>query len=196
MQHLQHILADSIDGQVRIIFWLFVVAIWAISAIAGKIKKSSQAERERLRAVRQAIQQSQQIAQQKGAKARPPVQLAPEIARRVPPPRVTQRPQVAKRPPPRPPVKVNYKTASKVKVAKRPVLAPPPLPVQAKPRTPEVVLEEITPIPPRVVSSTAPPVTVGASAIRRWLRPSTLRQQFILTELFQTPLAFRQDHLR
>jgi hypothetical protein len=194
MQQVQHILAESIDGQVRIIFWLFVVAIWAISAIAGKIKKSSQAQRERLLAVRRSIQQSQQMAKQNVAKARPPVQLAPEGARRIPPPRVTQRPPVGKRTAPRP--VANYKGIPKA--AKRPVLVPPPLPLpaRAKPRAPEVELEEIAPATPRVVSSSAPPVTVGATAIRRWLKPSTLRQQFILTELFQAPLSLRENHLR
>jgi len=38
-------------------------------------------------------------------------------------------------------------------------------------------------------------VTVAAPAIRKWLRPATLRQQFILTELFQPPIALRENHL-
>jgi hypothetical protein len=34
---------------------------------------------------------------------------------------------------------------------------------------------------------------INAKAINAWLRPTTLRQQFILTEIFQSPLALR-DH--
>ena len=31
--------------------------------------------------------------------------------------------------------------------------------------------------------------------LHRWLNPNTLRQQFILTELLQKPVALRPDHL-
>jgi hypothetical protein len=38
--------------------------------------------------------------------------------------------------------------------------------------------------------STAKP-TVNAESLHRWLRPETLRQQFMLTEVLQPPLALR-----
>ncbi len=34
-----------------------------------------------------------------------------------------------------------------------------------------------------------------AAALNRWLRPATLRQQFLLTEILQAPVALRRDHL-
>jgi hypothetical protein len=36
---------------------------------------------------------------------------------------------------------------------------------------------------------------ITATAINQWMRPQTLRQQFILTEILQQPLALRRDHL-
>ena len=189
MRELPHILADSIDGQVRVLFWLLVVVIWAISAIAGKVKKAAQKDRERLRAVRQSIEQSRGIAQPQAGRVRPPVQLAPEIARRVPPLRVTRAPEA---PPGTAPVVLraaaNYNVVAKALT--RATAAPPPLPVKRKKATPEVQLEEVSPSQGGVASPA--PATVGAAAIRRWLRPTTLRQQFILTELFQTPLSLRE----
>jgi hypothetical protein len=32
---------------------------------------------------------------------------------------------------------------------------------------------------------------VGASELRNWLKPATMRQQFIVTEILQPPLALR-----
>jgi hypothetical protein len=37
------------------------------------------------------------------------------------------------------------------------------------------------------------PTMADAPTIRRWLKPQTLRAQFILTEVFQPPLALRSD---
>lgn len=37
------------------------------------------------------------------------------------------------------------------------------------------------------------PQVANAATIRRWLTPQTLRQQYILTELFQPPLALREE---
>ena len=55
------------------------------------------------------------------------------------------------------------------------------------------------PLPPAIVKavkpaiSTAPHTSAGTLAIRKWLTPATLRQQFILTEILQPPLALRGD---
>jgi hypothetical protein len=50
--------------------------------------------------------------------------------------------------------------------------------------------------PPAIVPSSAQRSAdgrgVNAPAIARWAKPSTLRQQFILTEIFQPPLALRE----
>ena len=34
---------------------------------------------------------------------------------------------------------------------------------------------------------------VNAQSLNKWLRPATLRQQFMLTEVLQPPLALRPD---
>jgi hypothetical protein len=41
------------------------------------------------------------------------------------------------------------------------------------------------------MKTVAPPATASASAIRQWLRPATLRSQFILTELLRPPVGLR-----
>jgi hypothetical protein len=49
---------------------------------------------------------------------------------------------------------------------------------------------------PAVQPMAARPVArpaIAAPAIKRWATPATLRQQFILTEIFQPPLALREQ---
>jgi hypothetical protein len=71
--------------------------------------------------------------------------------------------------------------------------APPPLP--AKLREELVTLEAET-APTAAVSpsrrQTAAAGSATAANVRRWLRPETLRGQFILTEVLQPPLALRE----
>jgi hypothetical protein len=82
-------------------------------------------------------------------------------------------------------------------------------PVPPRPPSRLAVQEEEGPQGPRRVADTPPPTAAPpaplpagqaghgspsiaqASAITKWLRPRTLRQQFILTELLQPPMAFR-----
>jgi hypothetical protein len=100
---------------------------------------------------------------------RAPVQRAPVQQRQVPPRPVRQ---VIKAPP---------------AVAPRMMRAP------AAPVAPPVAP------PTRSISSAAPPVpsvqhssvVVDAAALRRWLRPGVLRNQFILTEILRPPLGLR-----
>jgi hypothetical protein len=71
--------------------------------------------------------------------------------------------------------------------------APPPIPTRAAPQTVRNVVAKIAAAP------TPPPrpaaVFVDAKVLVRWLRPQTLRSQFILTEIFQPPIALRDNHL-
>ena len=53
-----------------------------------------------------------------------------------------------------------------------------------------VVTPRGAPPPPKPVIS-----NVDAKVLARWLRPQTLRAQFILTEIFQPPLALRESRL-
>jgi hypothetical protein len=48
---------------------------------------------------------------------------------------------------------------------------------------------------PAVPPTATPLSSVDARGIARWLNPSTLRRQFMLTEIFQPPVALRDDHL-
>jgi hypothetical protein len=185
-----HILADSDELPVRAIFFVIVLIIWGIKAMAGLAGKASQREKERLRAVRQSIEQSQRLGQVQmpppqapRRPARAAVVLAPEIARRVPPPRISRAPQKQK--PARP--ATNYNAMAQA--PRRPNVAPPPLPPR-QPALEEVVLLPEPP-PKAAVIAVRKPATVGAVAIHRWLSPATLKQQYILTELFQAPLSLR-----
>jgi hypothetical protein len=69
---------------------------------------------------------------------------------------------------------------------------PPALPaaVVAPAPTEAVVAQPVAPPPPRPAL-----VNVDAKVLSRWLRPQTLRAQFILTEVFQPPVALRESHL-
>jgi hypothetical protein len=60
--------------------------------------------------------------------------------------------------------------------------------VPIRPVTP--VSESITIIPP--VASVNHHVSANATRISTWLTPATLKQQFILTEILQPPLAMRE----
>lgn len=73
---------------------------------------------------------------------------------------------------------------------KRPVAMPPPLPIETSVATTSVS----QPAPPaESVASRSVPQAVSAAAIHNWMTPKTLRQQFILTELFQEPMALRVE---
>jgi hypothetical protein len=45
---------------------------------------------------------------------------------------------------------------------------------------------------PAAAAPPRPSAAVDAAALRRWLRPQTLRTQFILTEILQPPPALRE----
>jgi hypothetical protein len=211
MLHIPFILADSEDElPIKLIIGVIVLIFWGISALAKLAKQSVQKQKQRLQQVREAIERSQQAARQRGGQPmqqapRPvqqPVTLAPEIARRIPkytPPKVPQqrRPQPQqRRPVPTGRPATNYNAMAQQPRKQRQKKAPPPLPaaVVAQEAPVKVMLAEEA--APAVTSRSAKkPATVGAAAIRRWMRPQTLRQQFILTEVFQQPLAFRENLL-
>ncbi|MCC6424922.1 MAG: hypothetical protein IT447_15725 [Phycisphaerales bacterium] len=67
---------------------------------------------------------------------------------------------------------------------------PPPLPVETN-----VEPENNAPSAPTAdpVVRRSKPQAVSAEAIHNWLTPNTLRQQFIITELFQEPIALRGE---
>jgi hypothetical protein len=95
---------------------------------------------------------------------------------------------------------------SKMPNARRAVRRPPPSIAIAKP-----ILANLRPLPAVPPAKTAATTAVvrtasakaivapntippqSAAAIRKWLTPATLKQQFLLTEILQAPLALRQQ---
>ena len=187
MNHFPHILADDTDSIVKALIFVVAIIFWGISSLVKMVKKGSEQQKEKLRQVREAIERSQALARQQVGQQpqRPPVQLAPEIARRVPPP---AKPIPRRAPQNRP--ATNYNAMAKPQPQRRSAPPPPLPPVKMVPPTAELaeLIPELDEAPHAVTRKAS---TVDSVAIRRWLKPATLRQQFILTELFQPPLALR-----
>ncbi len=192
---MTHYLASG-DDLPKGIVGLVIFAIWIISAIAGGIKKRNQA-------------------QPMGSRPpgiRPPNALEAfqrQVADRLQEVQRTMQTPV----PPFPPaggapvsnrqrVEAQQKRAANVREAKRVKQnqqqqqrkrksAPPPIPQrqQAQP----VAVEETPPIEAIKPPSARPQApSVNADVIAKWMTPATLRQQFIITEIFQPPLSMRE----
>jgi len=106
---------------------------------------------------------------QRAAPPRQKMAQVPSSGRKQPPPFKQQK---TKRKAPRafPPAVI---TAPAAKIAAAKPVAPPLAPPKPKPAV----------------------LYVDAKVLNRWLRPQTLRSQFILTEIFQPPISLRQSHL-
>jgi hypothetical protein len=78
-----------------------------------------------------------------------------------------------------------------------PARRPAPAPVMiADPIVTEIVSKPGTTSPilrPLAASVTAVKPSVRAETIRKWMTPNTLRKQFMLTEIFQPPVAMRDE---
>jgi hypothetical protein len=72
---------------------------------------------------------------------------------------------------------------------------PPPIPVLEEDDAPRRRLVPAAPAPAAAGVRQQASQTATAPSIARWLKPATLRQQFILTEVFQPPLAMREERL-
>jgi hypothetical protein len=116
----------------------------------------------------------------------PPPKLPPRPPAR---PTVTA-PQVYRPQPPQP-----ARPSAVRQPALRPARAParPAPPVAAKPPAPVVVAQTAAQVAPPAPRPQVSHVAVDATVLRRWLTPGTLRTQFILTEVFQPPLALRKS---
>jgi hypothetical protein len=162
------ILADS-DSSGKPFFIAFVIAIWIIGSIVSSIRKATasrsvQQEKASLRATRQAMQLPAV------AQSHPRWQPAKVPAHRLlkqPVKRPVKQP-ASRRPPPIP-----------AKTAAAPARKPQPGVLQRV----ESIATQAAPRQPARAAS--------AVSLHRWLTPKTLRQQFILTEVLQPPLALR-----
>lgn len=180
---LAYILADTETDYTKVIFGAVFFLIWIVSAIVSTIAKKQ--EEQRRKRVREQLERSGELPAAPGQVAVPPPlpqrpqPQAPRPQRPSPPPR----PVVVKQPPKKFPVKQPTRRVSR----------PAPETLEAQAHTPASRIAAAAPAP-----SPAKRPTVGASAtaISSWLRPATLRQQFILTEVFQPPVAMRQQHLQ
>lgn len=138
-----------------------VMVIWIVGMIAQSLKKQQQQKQQRR-----------------------PVDLAEAIRQRMP----ANRPQKAKLPKVRQPPR-QAKRPNWGEIASQVIVPPPVVPrAPAEERIPAAAKEAPPPPTERPVKKTP---FVDAKALNRWLKPSTLQQQFILTELFAKPKCLR-----
>jgi len=171
---------------------LVIFAIWVISAIAGGIKKknqmrpqgSSMPQPSALEAFQREIAQRMQEAQRQMQSPLPPFPSAggQPLSNRQ---RVLGQQQRA----------ANVREAKRIKQAQQQLQrkrksVPPPIPAPSPARA---IVEEVPPIEAVKPPSLRPQApSVNASVIAKWMKPTTLRQQFIITEIFQPPLSMRE----
>ena len=168
------------------------IVLWALSTMASMVNRQQEAERRRR--FREMMEQSQSAGGGQFAQASP-IRPPPVPQQRLNPGYAVRHPEMVRPVPPPPPRRLAQQPQQRRKPApaRRVAMPPPPIPVleaddePAPQRRP--ALREVVAKPQATTTATAP-------AIKRWLQPSTLRQQFILTELFQPPLALRDDHAR
>jgi hypothetical protein len=175
-----HILAqrssdDNDGGWIKFVFGAIFFIIWIVSALGTWLNKKH--EEERRRRLREQLNQG----------TAPPPRSMQAPSPRPPPMRVGQPapPRAPKRFPQRAP-----KPPRQPAQRSRAVPGPPPVPVAqaaSDSTTHSVAATEISALK---VGAHARGAT--ATSIARWLRPDTLRQQFILTEILQPPLALRE----
>jgi hypothetical protein len=184
-----HILAKTDLG--GLIIFLIVLAFWGLSALSNWIKKAQEeAQRQRVRqTIAQANAMTPDVARRNLPRAKPPWRPPPVQAQRKPAaaPRAPMPPRQAQMQPKRAQARQRQAPARKT--------TPPPIPVidsvQLLPATKQdISATEISSTAPTSPSA-AHSLAANASTLHRWLRPATLRQQFILTEVLQPPLALR-----
>jgi hypothetical protein len=191
-----------------ITFIAIIVVIWTLSGIATAVNKKNEAERRRqlaLQLQRASTQQSRAPSPQRrriseGIAARfPDVLLPPARLARPAPPRVAVQAMPPKRPPaPQQRKKQQQKQQRRAAAPQqRRVAAPPPPPPPVPASTFAEASAPLSTAAPAVQSAreraAAAPHIADAVALARWAKPATLRQQFMLTEIFQPPLALRDQ---
>jgi hypothetical protein len=174
MIHASPILAATDPTQIIIGVVFFV--IWAVSALMSHLAKKHEAERRRR--VREQIEH--------GGVTPPSQPSASPVPQRM------QR--TAHRPPP--PPKPKPKAPKKQFAIKAPRTTPPPLfrtePAPAVSEAPVVISAAHPAQAPATSTASHHPTGTSAKALHAWLRPDTMRQQFILTEVLQPPVALRE----
>jgi hypothetical protein len=187
-----------------ITFLVIIAVIWTLSGIATAANKRKEMERRRMLQM-----QLQRASSQQRAPAPPsqqqPRRISPGIASRfpdvlLPPVPAARRPQRAAIQPkrvfaaalPKPKQRRAVPQQQQQRQPQRRTGKPPAVPAPP-PNQPAAPLR--TPAPAVAAPSAKPQAAGGqvdAAAIARWATPSRLRQQFILTEIFQPPIALRE----
>src|SRR4051794_36953711 len=199
--------SSSEDLAVKAIIFVVAIVFWGINSLAKMVKKGAEQQKERMRQVRQSIQADQALRtmtqappqiprapmqrqsmprppmqrqpmqrqpMQRQHPQRPPVQLAPAVAQRVPPPVQPQQRRGQKK-------RAAQNQNAMAQAQRRPGPAAPPALPTARANDDATLIQPLTEIDPTTPSPTSrKAATVNAVAIKRWLRPMTLRQQFIL----------------
>jgi hypothetical protein len=197
----------------KIIFGAIFLIIWAISAFVSWINKQQQeAKRRRVREELEGVSQRVGAAMRQ-AQRRPPPMPPPRQPQRIAEGLAQRFPDVLLPPAPLPPPPIPQQQRRPMPVPRQTM---PPKPVRRAPKQPQVrrpaplpppvqpplmVLEEVTPqttspisdAPQTARSGARAKPPVDAVALAKWLKPATLRQQFMLTEILQPPLALRSD---
>jgi hypothetical protein len=174
MVGLHPILAAG-ENITEILFGVVFFLIWIASAAMSQMAK--QRDQQRREQVRREIES--------GRTAPPAMPL--QIQQRRPIQRATAPRPAAPRPPARRP------TQAPKHPAPRRASVPIEAMMQATPATPSIP-NEAKPRP--AAAPIRQPLSANAATLRAWLRPATLKQQFILTEVLQPPLALRDEPLR
>jgi hypothetical protein len=183
-----------------IVFGVILVIIWGIIASTTAANKAKEQERRRQLQAELQRMAMHQAARNAGVAPPQPQRATRQISQGI----ADRFPDVLLPPTPRPQRQPMRAPVSSVP-NKRPLQGHPRRPATRRPMPP--VLPAIAPAappmtrqppatPPAIVPSSAQRSAdgrgVNAPAIARWAKPSTLRQQFILTEIFQPPLALRE----
>ena len=193
------------------IFIIILIVIWTLSGIATWMNKQKEAERRRM--IRAQMGQSPDIPMARRAPQMVPpplpVQKRPRISQGLaarcpdvllPPAPVPQRPVQPRPMQQRPAPQRQQQRRAPVRLPGQPrPVAKPARARQVQQQAPPMVLQEDEPAPTRVEKSEvqAPPTRavvsprISAETLSSWLKPATLNQQFLLTEIFQPPLALR-----
>jgi hypothetical protein len=189
MLAMLNMLARGDDDWMKLVGGVVFFVIWAISAIAQSVgKQKKQADearrREQIRRQIEAPQQPPAVPQKR------PVRISEGLARRFP---EVARPPV---PPPRKRLRPIPPPVVRDRNVAPPVIAPPAMMrgAAATEQTERLVTEAPAGSGMELLKRPAAP-GAGAPAIAKWLNPRTLRQQFILTEILQPPLALRDKKL-
>jgi hypothetical protein len=173
-------LARGEDQLIQIILGAVFAAIWVIGALLNAMRKKPASRRQQDEKSWQEI-----LRDLAGEKPSPPP--APS------PPPIEQRRQNRPQPVPQP-IQSRPQRPGKIKKQPKRKPAPPPVPVIQRPLA-QPAMDAATEIltAGEIGSEKKPTAISPASALSRLLTPENLHRQYILTEIFQPPLALRDN---